>query len=255
MARGSEGFPSLTSARTALPRVAASDSKSRRSSAIWKVVPARRPKSRKANATSCGARAASAPASPQNAKSDPVLRYAICSASSELKSVLPRSAICRASPSTSCRSVRTRASSAPGVFARRARSRDAARSQSPAITETPFPYATRGAGNPRRVSPSSITSSCSSVAECTISATRASGTRPRPRRPGTAARAESSSRRGRTRFPPARSRSAAAPASSRGARRAAASSKRSRRGIPSADCAAGSSCAAEGRASGLAAAS
>ena len=50
------------------------------------------------------------------------------------------------------------------------------RSQSPERTETAFPQMTREAGWPRRTGPSSITSSCRSVAECVSSAATAYGT-------------------------------------------------------------------------------
>ena len=55
-------------------------------------------------------------------------------------------------------------------------SSDRVSSQSPASTETVFPQMTREAGIPRRMGPSSMTSSCSSVAEWVSSAATPKGT-------------------------------------------------------------------------------
>src|SRR5437763_7956199 len=100
-----------------------------------------------------------------------------------------------------------------------------------------------------------MTSSWSRVAEWTSSAVSASATRPRARLPGAAARAASRVSRGRTLLPPARSSIAAAEVSARGPASEAARRARSKWRRPSAAAVPGKSCAAEGRAAGLAAAS
>ena len=83
------------------------------------------------------------------------------------------------------------------------------RSQSPERTETAFPQMTREAGWPRRMGPSSMTSSCRSVAEWVSSAATAYGTAVRISPPHAP-----QARRvtiGRIRFPPEDTRWRAAP--------------------------------------------